>query len=53
MFCDTISGVTARSRYQTNAVEVHDFVKTVHVWPQAYEKHCRIVTLGGVVLIDT
>ncbi len=29
------SGVTARSRYQTNAVQVYDFMKTV--WPQAYE----------------
>ena len=26
---------TARSGYQTNAEQVHDFVKTV--WPQAYE----------------
>ena len=35
MFCD--SGVTAHSRYQTkfNAVEVHDFMKTMR--PQAYE----------------
>ena len=31
--CD--GGVTVRSRYQTNAVQLHDFMKTV--WPQAYE----------------
>ena len=28
--------VTARSRYQTNTVQVHDFMKTV--WPQAYSR---------------
>ena len=33
MLCD--GGITACSRYPTNAVEVRDFMKTM--WSQAYE----------------
>jgi hypothetical protein len=42
MLCE--GRVTARSRYQTNAVQVHDFVKTV--WSQAYE-YCRVLPWWG------
>ena len=47
MFCD--SGVTASSRYQTNAVQVHDYnMKTVR--PQAYANNTVGYSLGGVAL---
>jgi alpha-beta hydrolase superfamily lysophospholipase len=48
MLCD--GGVTARNRYQTNAVEVHDFMKLCGHRPMNTTVG---QSLGGVVLTDT
>ena len=46
MLCN--GGITACSRYQTNAVQVYDFMKAVR--PQAYMHNTVGYSLGGVAL---
>ena len=41
MLCD--GGVTACSRYRTNAVQVHDFMKTLRVKPMSNRVYIGIM----------